>query len=178
MIARLQALFISEAVTRVQAEFKYEGIEFDQAAFKNNAAVVELLDGKVSVLTLLNSQSVANTLPDDRRFVQELHNHFGGGKHPDYKMPPSGVTSHFTIRHFAAEVTYTAADGPGGRGVRLPQQGHAAAEAAAADAHQPLAVPREPLPRARRPQGLDAPAGGPAVPTGGARVPLAGARPK
>ena len=34
-----QALFISEAVMRVHAEFRYEGIPFDEAAFRDNAEV-------------------------------------------------------------------------------------------------------------------------------------------
>eukprot|EP00966_Prymnesium_polylepis_P289508 6687168-Prymnesium_polylepis.1 len=113
---RLQALFISEAVMRVQAEFKYEGIAFDEAAFKNNTTVVELLDGKVSILSLLNSQSVANTQPDDGRFVQELHNHFGSGKHPDYKAPLATAATQFTVCHFAADVTYTVASAAGAEG--------------------------------------------------------------
>lgn len=113
---RLQSLFIEEAVTRVQAEFKYEGVEFDSTVFRNNADVVELLNGKVSVLSLLSSQSVSNSQPDDGRFVQELHNHFGGGKHPAYATPLKTAGTQFTIKHFAADVTYTVADLPGGEG--------------------------------------------------------------
>ena len=54
---RLQQLFISEAVTRVQAEFKFEGVASDEAAFRNNLEVLELLDGKSSILSVLNSQA-------------------------------------------------------------------------------------------------------------------------
>ena len=72
----------------------------------------QLLDGKMSVLSVLNSQSVANTQPDDSRFVQELLNHFGSGKHPDYKAPPASAATQFTICHFAADVTYTVAGTP------------------------------------------------------------------
>ena len=113
---KLQALFIDEAVTRTQAEFKYEGVAFDESAFKSNAGVVELIDGKVSVLSVLNSQSVSNTTPDDARLVQELHNIFGGGKHADYATPLTAAATQFTIRHFAADVTYTCAATAGAEG--------------------------------------------------------------
>ena len=50
---------------------------------------------------------------------------FGGGKHPDYKMPPSGDVSQFTIRHFAADVDLQHArhDLPS-RGERIAVVGH------------------------------------------------------
>ena len=98
---------------RVQAEFRYEGIPFDETAFRDNTDVIELLDGgkTSSVLGLLNSAAVSASQPDDARFVQELHNHYGDGKHAAYAVPRLTATTQFTIRHFAAHVTYTADGG-------------------------------------------------------------------
>ena len=113
---RLQQLFINEAVTRVQAEFKFEGVASDDAAFKDNLEVLELIDGKVSILTLLNSQSVSNTQPDDSRLMRELHNAFGEGKHAAFSVPLTTAASQFTICHFAADVTYTVGAAEGAEG--------------------------------------------------------------
>ena len=113
---RLQQLFINEAVTRVQAEFKFEGVAVDEAAFKDNLEVLELLDGKVSILTVLNSQSVSNTQPDDSRLMRELHNAFGDGKHAEFSVPLTTAATQFTICHFAADVTYTVAAAEGAEG--------------------------------------------------------------
>ena len=48
---RAAALHPQARPTRVQAEFKFEGVAVDEAAFKNNLEVLELLDGKVHTHT-------------------------------------------------------------------------------------------------------------------------------
>ena len=62
---------------------------------------------------MLNSQSVSATTPDDARLVQELHNIFGEGKHADYATPRTTAATQFTVKHFAADVTYTCAAAEG-----------------------------------------------------------------
>ena len=74
------------------------------------------IDGKVSILTLLNSQSVSNTQPDDSRLMRELHNAFGEGKHAAFSVPLTTAASQFTICHFAADVTYTVGAAEGAEG--------------------------------------------------------------
>ena len=115
---RLQQLFTTTAIQRVQAEYTAEGLPWDVIEYKDNAPVVELLEGKpISVLSALDDQGlVAGST--DASFIRLLHARFGNGLHPAFDAPrvghagADGVGGAFVIRHFAAPVTYSA-DGGG-----------------------------------------------------------------
>jgi myosin V len=90
-----------------QAEYVREQIQWKFIDFSDNQPCIDVIEGKLGVLSLLDEES---RLPagTDASFLQKLHSQLDKPQFKDvYKKPRFG-TSAFTIAHYAVDVTYEA----------------------------------------------------------------------
>jgi myosin-5 len=101
---KLQQEFNQHVFKLEQEEYMREQIEWKFIKFYDNQPCIDLIEGKLGVLALLDEES---RLPmgSDEQFVTKLHHNFAGDKQPFYKKPRFGKSA-FTICHYALEVTY------------------------------------------------------------------------
>lgn len=101
---KLQREFNQHVFKLEQEEYMREQIEWKFIKFYDNQPCIDLIEGKLGVLSLLDEES---RLPmgSDEQFVNKLHHNFAGDKQPFYKKPRFGKSA-FTICHYALEVTY------------------------------------------------------------------------
>jgi myosin heavy subunit len=55
---KLQEKFTQDIFRSVQAEYEYEGIELDEIKFEDNAAVLQLVEGRMGLISVLNEECV------------------------------------------------------------------------------------------------------------------------
>lgn len=101
---KLQQEFNQHVFKLEQEEYMREQIEWKFIKFYDNQPCIDLIEGKLGVLSLLDEES---RLPmgSDEQFVTKLHHNFAGDKQPFYKKPRFGKSA-FTICHYALDVTY------------------------------------------------------------------------
>lgn len=101
---KLQQEFNQHVFKLEQEEYMREQIEWKFIKFYDNQPCIDLIEGKLGVLSLLDEES---RLPmgSDEQFVTKLHHNFAGDKQPFYRKPRFGKSA-FTICHYALEVTY------------------------------------------------------------------------
>lgn len=101
---KLQQEFNQHVFKLEQEEYIREQIDWTFINFSDNQPCIDLIEGKISVLTLLDEES---RLPmgNDDSFVNKLHHNFAADKQPFYKKPRFGKSS-FTVCHYACDVTY------------------------------------------------------------------------
>jgi myosin V len=90
-----------------QEEYVREQIQWKFIDFSDNQPCIDVIEGKLGVLALLDEES---RLPSgtDASFLQKLHNQLDKPQYKDvYKKPRFGTTA-FTIAHYAVDVTYEA----------------------------------------------------------------------
>ena len=123
---KLQAQFIGELVANQRHEYEAEGVPCGTIAFPDNSAQLALLEGRPSVLGLLDEEC-ALPQPSEAAYVAKLHTHFDGTSVPAaacYERPPRRYRGRarapndtdaeaeedlcFTVKHYADQVTYTA----------------------------------------------------------------------
>lgn len=88
-----------------QAEYVREQIQWKFIDFSDNQPCIDVIEGKLGVLSLLDEES---RLPagTDASFLQKLHNQLDKPNFKDvYKKPRFG-SSAFAIAHYAVDVTY------------------------------------------------------------------------
>ncbi|EJD53431.1 myosin 5 [Auricularia subglabra TFB-10046 SS5] len=104
---KLQQEFNAHVFKLEQEEYVREEIQWKFIDFADNQPCIELIEGKLGVLSLLDEES---RLPagTDASFLQKLHSQLDK---PDnkkvFKKPRFGNTA-FTIAHYALDVTYEA----------------------------------------------------------------------
>jgi myosin-5 len=101
---KLQQEFNAHVFKLEQEEYVREQIDWKFIDFSDNQPCIDLIEGKLGVLSLLDEESRLPMGSDDQ-FVTKLHHNFGSDKHHFYKKPRFGKSA-FTICHYAIEVVY------------------------------------------------------------------------
>ncbi|KAF9021684.1 hypothetical protein BDZ89DRAFT_1071219 [Hymenopellis radicata] len=104
---KLQQEFNSHVFKLEQEEYVKEEINWTFIDFSDNQPCIDVIEGKLGVLALLDEES---RLPSgsDASFLQKLHNQLGKPEYKKvFKKPRFGNTA-FTIAHYALDVTYEA----------------------------------------------------------------------
>ena len=101
---KLQQEFNQHVFKLEQEEYLKEQIDWTFIDFSDNQPCIDLIEGKMGVLSLLDEES---RLPmgSDEQFVTKLHHNFANDKSKYYKKPRFGRSS-FTVCHYAINVTY------------------------------------------------------------------------
>ena len=101
---KLQQEFNQHVFKLEQEEYLREQIDWKFIDFSDNQPCIDLIEGKMGILSLLDEES---RLPmgSDESFVNKLHHNYSGDKHKFYKKPRFGKSA-FTVCHYAIDVTY------------------------------------------------------------------------
>jgi myosin V len=101
---KLQQEFNQHVFKLEQEEYMSEQIDWTFIDFSDNQPCIDLIEGKLGILSLLDEES---RLPmgSDEQFVTKLHHHFAADKQKFYKKPRFGKSA-FTVCHYALDVTY------------------------------------------------------------------------
>ena len=101
---KLQQEFNQHVFKLEQEEYMREQINWTFINFSDNQPCIDLIEGKLGVLSLLDEES---RLPmgSDEQFVTKLHHNFAADKQKFYKRPRFGKSA-FTVCHYATDVTY------------------------------------------------------------------------
>ncbi|KAF2637856.1 myosin-2 [Massarina eburnea CBS 473.64] len=101
---KLQQEFNQHVFKLEQEEYLREQIDWTFIDFADNQPCIDLIEGKLGVLALLDEES---RLPmgSDEQFVTKLHHNFSQEKSKFYKKPRFGKSA-FTVCHYAVDVTY------------------------------------------------------------------------
>ena len=101
---KLQQEFNQHVFKLEQEEYIREKIDWTFINFSDNQPCIDLIEGKLGVLSLLDEES---RLPmgSDESFVTKLHHNFAADKSQFYKKPRFGKSA-FTVCHYATDVTY------------------------------------------------------------------------
>jgi myosin-5 len=101
---KLQQEFNQHVFKLEQEEYVREQIDWTFIEFSDNQPCIDLIEGKLGILTLLDEESRLPMGSDDQ-FVTKLHHNFAADKQKCYKKPRFGKSA-FTICHYAVDVTY------------------------------------------------------------------------
>jgi myosin V len=101
---KLQQEFNQHVFKLEQEEYIREQIDWKFIDFSDNQPCIDLIEGKLGVLSLLDEESRLPMGSDDQ-FVTKLHHNFAADKQKFYKKPRFGKSA-FTICHYAVDVTY------------------------------------------------------------------------
>ncbi|CAK7267929.1 Myosin type-2 heavy chain 1 [Sporothrix epigloea] len=102
---KLQQEFNQHVFKLEQEEYLREKIDWTFIDFSDNQPCIDLIEGKLGILSLLDEES---RLPmgSDEQFVLKLHQNYAqDNKNNFYKKPRFGKSS-FTVCHYAVDVTY------------------------------------------------------------------------
>jgi myosin-5 len=102
---KLQQEFNQRVFRMEQEEYVREKINWSYIEFSDNQACIDIVEGKIGVLSLLDEEA---RLPGgkDENFLNKLHSNFGVPKHEQYYKKPRFARTSFTICHYACDVTY------------------------------------------------------------------------
>lgn len=101
---KLQQEFNQHVFKLEQEEYLREQIDWTFIDFSDNQPCIDLIEGKLGILSLLDEES---RLPGgaDENFVTKLHHNYAADKNRFYKKPRFGKST-FTVCHYAIDVTY------------------------------------------------------------------------
>jgi len=101
---KLQQEFNHHVFKLEQEEYLREQIDWTFIDFADNQPCIDLIEGKLGILSLLDEES---RLPmgSDEQFVTKLHHNYAADKNKFYKKPRFGKSA-FTVCHYAIDVTY------------------------------------------------------------------------
>jgi myosin-5 len=101
---KLQQEFNAHVFKLEQEEYLREQIDWTFIDFSDNQPCIDLIEGKLGILSLLDEES---RLPmgSDEQFVMKLHHNYAADKNKFYKKPRFGKSA-FTVCHYAIDVTY------------------------------------------------------------------------
>lgn len=101
---KLQQEFNQHVFKLEQEEYVREQIDWTFIDFSDNQPCIDLIEGKLGILSLLDEES---RLPmgSDEQFVTKLHHNFAADKQKFYRKPRFGKSA-FTVCHYAVDVTY------------------------------------------------------------------------
>jgi len=101
---KLQQEFNAHVFKLEQEEYIREQIDWTFIDFSDNQPCIDLIEGKLGILSLLDEESRLPMGSDDQ-FVTKLHHNFAADKQKFYKKPRFGKSA-FTVCHYALDVTY------------------------------------------------------------------------
>ncbi|KAM0517848.1 hypothetical protein ACHAPE_004826 [Trichoderma viride] len=102
---KLQQEFNQHVFKLEQEEYLREQIDWTFIDFSDNQPCIDLIEGKMGILSLLDEESRLPMGSDDQ-FVTKLHHNFATEKkQPFFKKPRFGKSA-FTVCHYAIDVTY------------------------------------------------------------------------
>ncbi|KAJ3399209.1 Myosin type-2 heavy chain 1, partial [Chytriomyces hyalinus] len=102
---KLQQEFNAHVFRLEQEGYIKEAIRWEMIEFTDNQGCIELIEGRMGIMALLDEDS---RLPagTDATFIGKLMKTFDLPSQPFFAKPRFGTTD-FTIRHYAVDVTYT-----------------------------------------------------------------------
>ncbi|RCI02900.1 Myosin type-2 heavy chain 1 [Rhizopus stolonifer] len=102
---KLQQQFNQHVFKLEQEEYVREKINWTFIEFSDNQKCIEVIEGKLGILSLLDEES---RLPagTDQGFCQKLYDQFSAPEHKKYFKKPRFSNSAFTIAHYAHDVQY------------------------------------------------------------------------
>ncbi|KAG0093543.1 Myosin type-2 heavy chain 1 [Podila epicladia] len=102
---KLQQEFNQHVFKLEQEEYIREKIDWKFIEFSDNQPCIEMIEGKLGVLSLLDEES---RLPSgsDQSWCNKLFTQLGTEKHKQWFTKPRFSNSAFTISHYAHDVTY------------------------------------------------------------------------
>ncbi|KAG0019098.1 Myosin type-2 heavy chain 1 [Podila clonocystis] len=102
---KLQQEFNQHVFKLEQEEYIREKIDWKFIEFSDNQPCIEMIEGKLGVLSLLDEES---RLPSgsDQGWCNKLFTQLGTEKHKNWFTKPRFSNSAFTISHYAHDVTY------------------------------------------------------------------------
>jgi myosin-5 len=105
--ANLVIQFNAHVFKLEQEEYVREQIQWKFIDFSDNQPCIDVIEGRLGVLALLDEES---RLPSgtDPSFLQKLHNQLDKAEFKDVFKKPRFGNSAFTIAHYAVDVTYEA----------------------------------------------------------------------
>ncbi|CAI4210199.1 unnamed protein product [Parascedosporium putredinis] len=101
---KLQQEFNQHVFKLEQEEYLKEQIDWTFIDFSDNQPCIDLIEGKMGILSLLDEESRLPMGTDDQ-FVTKLHHNYAADKHKFFKKPRFGKSA-FTVCHYAIDVTY------------------------------------------------------------------------
>lgn len=102
---KLQQEFNQHVFKLEQEEYQKEQINWQYIEFSDNRPCIDMIEGKLGILSLLDEES---RLPagSDESLITKLNQQFGAkGKNAPYQTPRFGRGA-FTVCHYAVDVTY------------------------------------------------------------------------
>eukprot|EP00536_Pseudo-nitzschia_multiseries_P014245 jgi/Psemu1/262060/estExt_Genewise1Plus.C_6780007 len=99
---KLQAKFTADIFRSVQDEYEAEGIPLDQIKFDDNTDVLDLIEGKTGLLSMLNEECV-RPKGSDEAFVSKA---LAGNKNSPCLIQSKINRKEFGIHHYAGKVMY------------------------------------------------------------------------
>ena len=102
---KLQQKFTLDLFKTVQQEYDDEGVPWQHVAFPDNVAVLQLIEGRMGIIDVLNEECV-RPRGSDEGFVNKMTTLHAveSTQYTPHKMNKD----QFTISHYAGQVTYTA----------------------------------------------------------------------
>lgn len=104
---KLQQQFNQHVFKLEQEEYMREKINWTFIEFSDNQKCIEMIEGKLGILSLLDEES---RMPSgsDQAFCQKLYNNFGTPEYKNYFKKPRFSSEAFTVAHYAHDVQYEA----------------------------------------------------------------------
>ncbi|KAI8644567.1 P-loop containing nucleoside triphosphate hydrolase protein [Parasitella parasitica] len=104
---KLQQQFNQHVFKLEQEEYMREKINWTFIEFSDNQKCIEMIEGKLGVLALLDEESRLPAGTDDA-FCQKLYDNFGTPEYKNHFKKPRFSSAAFTISHYAHDVQYEA----------------------------------------------------------------------
>ncbi|RHY79601.1 hypothetical protein DYB28_000456, partial [Aphanomyces astaci] len=99
---KLQQKFNSDIFKTVQTEYVAEGIPLELVSFDDNQPILDLIEGRMGLVDLLNETGVL-AKATDAAFVGKIHEAFS--THKSFEKVRANPMQ-FKVRHYAGDVTY------------------------------------------------------------------------
>lgn len=99
---KLQAKFTEDIFRSVQEEYEFEGIPLDEIKYDDNTDVLDLIEGKAGLLSMLNEECV-RPKGSDQAFVQKA---IAANKKSPCLIVSKMNRKEFGIHHYAGKVMY------------------------------------------------------------------------
>ena len=100
---KLQQKFTHDIFRSVQSEYEFEGIELGEVTFNDNADVLELIEGRMGLISVLNEECV-RPKGSDEAFVNKI---YAVKSDSPCLIQDNFFRSHeFGIKHYAGPVNY------------------------------------------------------------------------
>ena len=100
---KLQQKFTQDVFRAVQDEYRSEGLEWELISYQDNSDVIELLEGRMGILDLLNEECLVPQ-GTDMKYLAKITT--AGKKHPKFSLSVYTSKEEFCVHHFAGKVAY------------------------------------------------------------------------